>query len=402
MALIPCPECGIEVSSVAPACPKCGFPVVEHVARSIPSGSEQTDQGGHDPGPPTLPAIAEPTDRRPAQLVKGQHRRPWVVFGIVSGVAVVIVVAVAANRNKDKTGGSTTSGAYEAPHALSGTQRVERCKEWAPRACNALLGCVPGFDPSNLPSLLQPATKRFSQIRLRALEDCVAGWKERECKSFDDSWDAEDWKLKSCFDTAPYECECAEPNTAFCYPKKISSGDNSDRTCPNTSPDTASQYMDLLDTLDEALAFAWPYRMRSIEIANGLVAGWAGHATWNDFSADGNPSSLTTLDEVKKDPDGEYGKRFCGRGYTVQISKEYESRWEVVIAIDNDVVHLDAVGSSKGIVESTVAKFCGVALGTYSYKNVGGGTTISVKLVGMFDLPENRTKPANVNAPQAP
>lgn len=27
MALIPCPECGSEVSDKAPSCPKCGFPL---------------------------------------------------------------------------------------------------------------------------------------------------------------------------------------------------------------------------------------------------------------------------------------------------------------------------------------------------------------------------------------
>ena len=396
MALIRCPECGIEVSSKAPACPKCGFPVAEHILKFAASNPEQIHQAGHQAEPPVA-AIAEPGDPRSTPVTESHHRRGWIAVGVVLIVAVVIAVGVAKNK---KTSSSTTSGAYEAPRELSGVERISRCKEWAPRACNALLGCVPGFDPRNLPPHIQPATSRFSEIRSKAQEACIAQWKERECNDFDDSWDAEEWKLKSCFDTAPYECECAEPNTAFCYPKKISSGNDSDPGCPNTAPDTASQYMDLLVTLDEALAFAWPYRMGNTEIANGLVAGWLGHATWSDFSAEANASNLTTLDEVKKDPDGEYGKRLCGRGHTVQISKEYESRWEAIIAIDNDVVHLDAVGSSKGIIESTVAKFCGVALGTYNYKNVGGGTTISVKVVGMFDLPENRMKPPDKNEAQ--
>lgn len=29
--LIPCPECAQEVSDRAPSCPKCGFPIAEHV-----------------------------------------------------------------------------------------------------------------------------------------------------------------------------------------------------------------------------------------------------------------------------------------------------------------------------------------------------------------------------------
>ena len=32
MALITCPECQAQVSSVAQSCPKCGYPVSEHVA----------------------------------------------------------------------------------------------------------------------------------------------------------------------------------------------------------------------------------------------------------------------------------------------------------------------------------------------------------------------------------
>jgi hypothetical protein len=34
MALIDCPECGKQVSTAAKACPNCGYPVAEHVAKT--------------------------------------------------------------------------------------------------------------------------------------------------------------------------------------------------------------------------------------------------------------------------------------------------------------------------------------------------------------------------------
>jgi hypothetical protein len=49
-----------------------------------------------------------------------------------------------------------------------------------------------------------------------------------------------------------------------------------------------------------------------------------------------------------------------------------------------------AVGSTGSIVESSSARFCGVAIGKYDYTNSMGGAGHAVAAVGMFDLPENR------------
>lgn len=51
-----------------------------------------------------------------------------------------------------------------------------------------------------------------------------------------------------------------------------------------------------------------------------------------------------------------------------------------------------AVGSTGALVESSRAKFCGVVVGQQHYQNSAGGVAHSVQLVGMFDLPENRTR----------
>lgn len=41
MALIPCPECGQEVSTSAKSCPQCGFPVAEKLTGSAPAPADE-------------------------------------------------------------------------------------------------------------------------------------------------------------------------------------------------------------------------------------------------------------------------------------------------------------------------------------------------------------------------
>lgn len=42
--LIPCPECAHEVSDRAAACPRCGFPIAEHVAEQRAVQQAQTER----------------------------------------------------------------------------------------------------------------------------------------------------------------------------------------------------------------------------------------------------------------------------------------------------------------------------------------------------------------------
>src|ERR1035437_197229 len=42
MALIKCPDCGKDVSNVAPSCPNCGRPVLETVPAKVESGEKKT------------------------------------------------------------------------------------------------------------------------------------------------------------------------------------------------------------------------------------------------------------------------------------------------------------------------------------------------------------------------
>ena len=64
MALIPCPECQRQVSSDAPACPSCGYPVSQRTA----SGQVPSATGSH----------AEPTD---TTVVLREVHPSWWNFG---------------------------------------------------------------------------------------------------------------------------------------------------------------------------------------------------------------------------------------------------------------------------------------------------------------------------------
>jgi membrane protein YdbS with pleckstrin-like domain len=54
MALISCPECGNQVSTAAPACPSCGFPVAEQMGKTQATG-------GRDARPTMAPQPAHDT-----------------------------------------------------------------------------------------------------------------------------------------------------------------------------------------------------------------------------------------------------------------------------------------------------------------------------------------------------
>lgn len=45
MALVPCPECGRQVSEAAPACPGCGFPVAGRLAGEAVLRGDRTPSG---------------------------------------------------------------------------------------------------------------------------------------------------------------------------------------------------------------------------------------------------------------------------------------------------------------------------------------------------------------------
>ena len=149
-------------------------------------------------------------------------------------------------------------------------------------------------------------------------------------------------------------------------------------------------------TFAEALAFAKPKFQDTQNKADPgalLLAAWmADKRVWADINA----LPETSAARVLKDSDEERGKRLCAGGTIVEIAKtktDVAKLWDGGLStVDGKIIRFIAVGSTGDLVERSNARFCGVMTGRDSYANSGGGTTHAVRVVGMFDLPENRKK----------
>ena len=118
MALINCPECNTQVSSAAPSCPKCGFPIAQH--------AEPAE--GAKPKPDLTEARVEkpkkPTWRRMASLV------PPALLGLV--VIYVLVVLTLNRCHEDRSEATATHAPRptETREAQRETQEAQRCDEY--------------------------------------------------------------------------------------------------------------------------------------------------------------------------------------------------------------------------------------------------------------------------------
>lgn len=123
--------------------------------------------------------------------------------------------------------------------------------------------------------------------------------------------------------------------------------------------------------------------------ASSILALWMGeHPSWSAIER----LPETTHAKIMKDSESERGKRLCVSGQVVQIAKEQGTKLFFGTMSDDSgrMTYYYAAGSTGDIVDGHRARFCGVSAGRFSYENTGGGTTHAVRLVGMFDLPENR------------
>lgn len=120
-----------------------------------------------------------------------------------------------------------------------------------------------------------------------------------------------------------------------------------------------------------------------------LLALWmADHPSWSAIQRLPDTSHARVL----KDSEAERGKKICVSGTIVQIAKEQGTKvYSGTLGTpDQKIYFYIAVASTGDLLENSPAKFCGVVTGRFSYSNVTGGTTHAVRLVGLFDLPENR------------
>lgn len=89
MALIDCPECGAKVSDAAPACPKCGFPIAEHVAQTTADASP--DVAPAAPSPTASPATdSAETGSEPPLLATERSAEPFRIAGRRVPIAAVL------------------------------------------------------------------------------------------------------------------------------------------------------------------------------------------------------------------------------------------------------------------------------------------------------------------------
>lgn len=139
----------------------------------------------------------------------------------------------------------------------------------------------------------------------------------------------------------------------------------------------------------DSVAHAFVLAKPTMTGSEGLSAGATLFATyassklrWEDVDV----PAETSFGHVLKDPEAERGKRMCAEGAIAGIQRRDlgpRKTFQGTLRVnDVDAVAFIAVGTTGELIRGSKARFCGVVTGMWS---------TSVALVGMFDLPENRT-----------
>lgn len=122
------------------------------------------------------------------------------------------------------------------------------------------------------------------------------------------------------------------------------------------------------------------------EIGPGAVALLATYAIARLRWADVEGQAETTFGRVEKDAQLERGKRMCATGELLRIeSRTFEGRTIYVGRLrtdESDLAVFVAVGTTGELIKRSRATLCGVVIGR---------SDDAVSIVGMFDLPENRS-----------
>lgn len=191
-------------------------------------------------------------------------------------------------------------------------------------------------------------------------------------------------------------CKKPEPHGDYVGPDgtRPATGKATAAPVPTPPPPTPADEIKSKGTFAEALAYAKPRfgdTENDVNIGGALLAIWlAKHPSWAAINA----LPETTIARVLKDSDEERGKRICAGGSVIQITSEKvdDSKlyYGTFMTAEVKPIFYHATGSTGDLVEQSPGRFCGVVVGRHSYSNAGGGTTHAVRLVGMFDLPENR------------
>jgi hypothetical protein len=138
-------------------------------------------------------------------------------------------------------------------------------------------------------------------------------------------------------------------------------------------------------------------RGSNLSLGSALLAVWAqAHLQFSDVNL---PNDETSLERVQKNPGAERGRRLCAKGEIIRMDEPEQTRWGNVnhgLLIERKIpVYFMAVRGTGKLTKNTPARFCGVVTGTFD----APGTHDAIQIVGMFDLPENRSSalPAKAN-----
>lgn len=160
-------------------------------------------------------------------------------------------------------------------------------------------------------------------------------------------------------------------------------------------PETDFQKIQKLGSFSQALVFAKPKMedtYAKIDAGTALFALWSiKKLRWSDISVSKNE---TTVASVLKDSEAARGKRMCFSGTIIEIAVEKTEEGKVfnglIVDPQMDLYRFNAVGSTGDLVAKSNARFCGIVTSKFDYPNSAGGTGHAIKIVGMFDLPENK------------
>lgn len=149
-------------------------------------------------------------------------------------------------------------------------------------------------------------------------------------------------------------------------------------------------------TLADALPIVRPYMNdtpNESSLGTEMLALWGtGGLTWSDAYSS---KDETSPELAKKDIDAERGKRVCRVGTIVEIAKKGTGPTTHFAGLlrspRGDLFHFLAVRSTGSLVQGSRGRICGVITGLYDYENSGGGVSHALDIVGLFDLPENKT-----------
>jgi len=155
---------------------------------------------------------------------------------------------------------------------------------------------------------------------------------------------------------------------------------------PDAAPEPIEVRIAKAATFTEAVALAKPAMTDTTDELGGGTKLFATYAAAKLRWGDVDVPAETTVAHVLKDPDVERGKRMCVDGVIATIERRDLERRKVYVGslrlADGDGVAFVAVGTTGELVKRNPARFCGAVIGK-------AGSVAS--MVGMFDLPENRT-----------